>query len=124
MPSLPFRRHRRAAMLLAWIDPIAGVTESTMADSSNKADPDLQALRADFDKLRADLSAIAATLTGMADAAGGQAADRLRGTAKSAQHEAERAAETVQRAIADQPLIALAVAFVTGVVLGLLFGRR
>jgi ElaB/YqjD/DUF883 family membrane-anchored ribosome-binding protein len=95
-----------------------------MPDTSSKAEPDVHALRADLDKLRADLGAIASTLTGMADAAGSEAGQRLRTAAKSAQLGAGRAAQTVQRVVTDQPLIALITAFVTGLLLGILFGRQ
>jgi ElaB/YqjD/DUF883 family membrane-anchored ribosome-binding protein len=102
--------------------------EIAMADASSKtagtSEANLEALRADMDRLRADLATIARTLTTMADAAGDEASERLREAAKLAQREAERASASVQRAVTDQPLVALAVTFITGLLIGLLFGRR
>lgn len=95
-----------------------------MADTTERVGADIAALRADLDKLRTDLGAVAKTLSGMADAAGTEASERLRATAHSAQVEAERAAAAMQRAVSDQPLVAMVIAFVTGLVLGLLFGRQ
>lgn len=89
-----------------------------------EADKDLDALRAEMAQLRKDLASMAGTVKGMASEVGADAYQRVRATADEARHRAERAAEDVSQTIEERPLMSVLVAFVVGLLLGALFGRR
>lgn len=85
---------------------------------------DIEALHAELGQLRKDMASMAGTLRDMASDFGASAYQRVRASASEARHRAERAAEEVSSTIEERPLTSLLVAFVVGLLLGTLFGRR
>lgn len=85
---------------------------------------EFDALRADMQQLRTDFAAANRTLKDLAGALGSDAYEQVREKAGQARERAEEAAETVSRTIEDRPFASVAIAFVVGLVIGLLFGRQ
>jgi ElaB/YqjD/DUF883 family membrane-anchored ribosome-binding protein len=96
----------------------------TMTVRDEVAQKDIDALRAELGQLRKDLSAMAGTLKGIAGDVGADAYQRVRTTAEQARQRAERAAEDVSSTIEERPLMSVVIAFVVGLLLGAVFGRR
>jgi ElaB/YqjD/DUF883 family membrane-anchored ribosome-binding protein len=85
---------------------------------------DTDALRADLAQLRSDLSSLSTTLREAAGGLGADAYAQVRETAQRARAEAERRAEDLTATMSERPVVSVMVAFVAGLVLGLLFSRR
>ena len=81
-------------------------------------------LRADIQQLRTDFASINRTVRDLAGSLGSEAYERVREKAGEARERAEEATEAVTRTIGDRPLASVAIAFVVGLLMGLLFGRR
>jgi ElaB/YqjD/DUF883 family membrane-anchored ribosome-binding protein len=95
-----------------------------MATSSEQTEKDLQSLRVEIDRLRADLGSLVDTLQDVAGSAGHAAVERAREAAARARGQAQKATEAVSRQIEERPLSSIVLAFVVGLLLGVLFGRQ
>ena len=78
---------------------------------------EVEALKSDLRKIQSDLREITDTLWGMGRSSYEQASDSMH---EKVEHTMGQVRDTMQR----QPLTTVAVAFISGVVLGKLFSRR
>jgi len=85
---------------------------------------DTEALRRDLEQLRNDFAAMGRTAKGLAGEVGSETYARVKDRADKARVQAEKAADTVAHTIEDRPLASILAAFVVGLILGMLFGRR
>lgn len=85
---------------------------------------DIEALRGELDKLRADVVAATRTARELGGTLGEQAASRVRETADRARAQVNRSAADVGHQIEERPLTSIVGAFLIGLLLGLVFGRR
>lgn len=94
------------------------------AKSPSDQAPDMDALRSELEKLREHLTTISSTVSTLATEMGSEAAQRLYASADDVKARAQRATRSVEHTVAEQPLTSVLAAFVIGLVLGVLFGRR
>ena len=87
-----------------------------MATNAEQLEKEMQTLRAEVERLRTDLGSIVGTAGDLASGAGAVAAATVRKTA-------DRASATVTKAIGEGPLTSIAISFVIGLLLGVMFGR-
>ena len=80
-----------------------------MATNAEQLEKEMQTLRAEVERLRTDLGSVAA--------------EKVRKTVERAGAEAERARTTVAKEVEERPLTSIGIAFVIGLLLGVLFGR-
>jgi ElaB/YqjD/DUF883 family membrane-anchored ribosome-binding protein len=85
---------------------------------------DTEALRRDLEQLRNDFAAMGRTVKGLAGEVGSETYARVRDRADKAREQAEKAADTVAHTIENRPLASILIAFVVGLILGMLFGRQ
>lgn len=95
---------------------------SPQATSSQSSDT--ETLRSDLEALREHLTTISRTVSAMAAEMGSEAAQRLHAGADEVKARAKRATQSVEHSVSEQPLTSVLAAFVIGLVLGVLFGRR
>jgi len=86
---------------------------------------ELDRLVAEMKQLRTDFARISDVVVGLARQQTNEAADKVRRAAEDTWSEARGRAEGVAKKIEDQPLVATAIAFGVGMLLGMLFlGRK
>lgn len=88
------------------------------------AEKEYETLRAEMEQLRSDISAISQTLQDIVQTEGTASYERIRKSAEKVQSQARHTAEALSDQIEERPLTSLAGAFVVGLLLGMLFGRR
>ena len=88
------------------------------------AEKEYETLRTEMEQLRSDISAISKTLQDIVGTEGAAGYERIRKSAERVQSQARRTAEAVSDHIEERPLTSLTGAFVLGLLLGILFGRR
>lgn len=91
---------------------------------TERAETDMQTLRAEVGDLRGDLAKISATVGDIARRRTGEAYQAVHNSANELKHEAQRTAKRVVHEMEQRPVTAAVTAFAVGVVLGLLFNHR
>jgi hypothetical protein len=95
----------------------ASMAQARASDGERDVKEDFDSLRSDLDTLRKDFAILVGTLK---DTATGRAEALARDVQTAGQQQLRRA----ERSIEEQPLISVAIAFVTGLVVGRLMDRR
>jgi len=88
------------------------------------AEADYEALRKELDQLRADIAALTNTLKDVAADQGGAAYEKVRQSAHRAQEQAAHTVEAVGHEIGERPFTSVLSAFILGLLIGVLSGRR
>ena len=91
---------------------------------AEQIDADLQALRGEIGQMRSDLAKLSETLQALIRHGGSEALDKLRQSTERVKEEVKKTGQTLSDEIEARPVAAAAAAFVAGLVLGALFGRR
>jgi len=88
------------------------------------AQADYEELRKELDKLRSDIAGLTRTLRDIAADRGSEAHERMRRSADRAQEQAAHTVEAVGHEIGERPFTSVLSAFILGVLIGMLSGRR
>lgn len=88
------------------------------------AQADYEELRKELDKLRSDIAGLTRTLRDIAADEGSDAYERMRRSADRAQEQAAHTVEAMGHEIGERPFTSVLSAFILGVLIGMLSGRR
>lgn len=88
------------------------------------AQADYEELRKEVDKLRSDIAGLTRTLKDIAAGEGAATYEKVRKSANKAQEQAAHTAEAVGDEIRERPFTSVLSAFIVGLLIGMLSGRR
>lgn len=88
------------------------------------AQADYEELRKELDKLRSDIAGLTRTLRDIAADESSDAYERMRRSADRAQEQAAHTVEAMVHEIGERPFTSVLSAFILGVLIGMLSGRR
>jgi len=91
---------------------------------ADQIEADLETLRREMGQMRTDFAKLSETLQNVVRHGGAEALDKLRHSTDRVKDEIKRGSEGLTHEIEERPVTAALVAFLGGVVLGALFGRR
>jgi ElaB/YqjD/DUF883 family membrane-anchored ribosome-binding protein len=87
-------------------------------------DSDFETLRREMEQMRADFAKLSETLRTVVRHGGAAASDKLHDSAERLKDELKRTRQNLSAEIEERPLTVAAIAFLAGMVLGAIFGRR
>ncbi len=87
-------------------------------------DADIAALRNDLGQMRADFAKLSETLQHLGRHGASEALDKVMGSAGRTKDKIEKTGQSLIHEVEERPVAAAAIAFIAGMVLGALFGRR
>ena len=99
-------------------------TQSGTQSGTQSRTDTMDALAGEFKQLRGEFTRIAELLERTARSAGAEAASRARAAGDYVWSETRSHADDVADQVREQPLPAIGIAFIVGLVFGLIFGRR
>lgn len=91
---------------------------------AEQIDADIAALRSDLGQMRADFARLSETLQHLGRHGAAEALDKVMGSAGRTKDRIEQGGQTLIQEIEERPVAAAVVAFIAGMVLAALFGRR
>ena len=88
------------------------------------AQAEYEELRKELDQLRSDIAGLTRTLKDIASEEGSAAYDKVRKSANKAQEQAAHTMEAVGHELSERPFTSVVSAFILGLLIGMLSGRR